>query len=316
MYMPEDRRTGGPIPKFTDYHIWKALMSIDNEAPFGRKRLAIILGIGEGSTRTLLSVLGREGLIYIKKTGITLTKKGIEYRDSVFMNISPVIRSDITVNDCNIAVHIPHAAKRVTYGCEERDVAILAGATGATTLVYQSGYLMFPGSNYPLENGDLDTELRQLFRLRNNDVIVIGTASNPELAEIGAVMAALNLTGGLKLGHEQVSQTGKDIADDILSLAFAVHELMGGLPVCAKSRDNLGVRIENGSVIDNAYTGEVLEEAIKDDATIRRIAPSGPYKGIRVVVTPIEMEGVPIASIGVVDIKGIAGSERFLKFRD
>lgn len=86
-----------------------------------------------------------------------------------------------------------------------------------------------------------------------------------------------------------------------------VHDLVGGLPVCAKSKDNLGIRIENGKVIDNAYTGAVLEEVLKIGTTIRRIATSGPYKGIRVIVTPLELNNSVIAAIGVVDIRTMAG---------
>ena len=98
-------------------------------------------------------------------------------------------------------------------------------------------------------------------------------------------------------------------AGEILSLAFAVHELVGGLPVCAKSRNDLGVRIENGAVIDNAYTGELLEEVIRTRYTIRKRATSGPYKGIRVIVTPIDLDGKVIAAIGVVDKRTVSNYE-------
>ena len=90
---------------------------------------------------------------------------------------------------------------------------------------------------------------------------------------------------------------------------------MGGLPVCAKSRDNLGIRIENGAVIDNAYSGQVLEEVISVGTTIRRVATSGPYKGIRVIVTPIELDNRIIAAIGVVDVRSMAGVNNLIRLR-
>ena len=92
--------------------------------------------------------------------------------------------------------------------------------------------------------------------------------------------------------------------------------MVGGLPVCAKSRDNLGIRIVNGKVIDNAYTGQVLEEVISAGTTIRKIAVSGPYKGIRVIVTPIELDNRIIAAIGVVDIRSMAGVNNLIRLRN
>lgn len=308
------RGRGGPIPKFTEYHIWKTLMSLDAKRAIGRKKISLILDIGEGSTRTILTMLEEEGYIAIEKSGVILTKKGVEFRNSIYMDVYPINSNSLTISECNCAVRIPHAVKHVTYGCEERDVAILAGATGATTLVYQSGYLMFPGSNYPVED-DLAKVLKDLFKLRNDDVVIIGTASTPSLAECGAITAAINLMGGLRLRKTLGDLiSSRTTANELVSLAFAIHDLIGGLPVCAKSRDDLGIRIENGTVVDNAYTGEILELALKEGTTIRSIAPSGPYKGIRVIVTPIELEGNIIAVIGVVDIRGIPGSEQFLKF--
>ena len=41
-------RMGGPVPKFKDYHIWKTLYFLSRESPIGRKKLASLLGIGEG----------------------------------------------------------------------------------------------------------------------------------------------------------------------------------------------------------------------------------------------------------------------------
>jgi hypothetical protein len=73
----------------------------------------------------------------------------------------------------------------------------------------------------------------------------------------------------------------------------------------------LGIRIEGGAVIDNAYSGAVLEEAIQTGKTYRKIAESGPYRGIRVIVTPIDLEGTVIGSVGVVDVKELFSSHLY-----
>jgi len=51
------------------------------------------------------------------------------------------------------------------------------------------------------------------------------------------------------------------------------------------------------------YTGPVLEEAIVKNRVIHTIPDRGAYKGVPVVVSPIQdTEGNPIAAIGIVDV--------------
>jgi hypothetical protein len=129
---------------------------------------------------------------------------------------------------------------------------------------------------------------------------------------MGAGSVALSLTGGLKFKKELHGiLSSSSNTNELISLAFAIHELVGGLPVCAKSKNNLGIRIEDGVVIDNAYSGAVLEEAIQTGKTYRKIAESGPYKGIRVIVTPIDLDGTVIGAIGVVDLKELFSSHLY-----
>lgn len=77
---------------------------------------------------------------------------------------------------------------------EQRDRAMIAGADGATTVLVKNGKLQIPGGIdlegiYP----DTASTLSKLFDLENGDIIIIGTASEYELAEEGAVTAALDL---------------------------------------------------------------------------------------------------------------------------
>lgn len=92
--------------------------------------------------------------------------------------------------------------------------------------------------------------------------------------------------------------------EEIIPIAMAIHELLG-LPVTMRSLNKKGVRIEKGKVLDNNYTGPVLEQALQENRTIRIIPRNGAYSGIPVVVSPIRDEkGYPIAAIGVVDVVG------------
>ena len=306
---------GGPVPKFNDYHIWKAFQCLDDTNPVGRKKLSQILGIGEGSTRTILSMMQDQSMITIGKSGILLTDAGTEFKKSVHMDVADISISDLTIGDRDCAVRVPKMARNVKYGCEERDAAIKSGATGATTLIYTNGKLIFPGSDYPVDP-EVESKIRSVFSLKNDDVVIIGTGPTRESAEIGAVIAGLTIMGGLQFNRELKDiLTQRSISNELISLAFAIHDLVGGLPVCAKSRDNLGIRIENGAVIDNAYNGPVLEEVINAGTTIRKIATAGPYKGIRVIVTPIELDNRIIAAIGVVDIRSMAGINNLIRLR-
>lgn len=306
---------GGPVPKFNDYHIWKAFQCLDDKNPVGRKKLSQLLGIGEGSTRTILSMMQDQSMITIGKSGILLTDAGTEFKKSVHMDVADISISDLTIGDRDCAVRVPKMARNVKYGCEERDAAIKSGATGATTLIYTNGKLIFPGSDYPVDP-EVESKIRSVFSLKNDDVVIIGTGPTRESAEIGAVIAGLTIMGGLQFNRELKDiLTQRSTSNELISLAFAIHDLVGGLPVCAKSRDNLGIRIENGAVIDNAYNGPVLEEVINAGTTIRKIATAGPYKGIRVIVTPIELDNRIIAAIGVVDIRSMAGINNLIRLR-
>ncbi len=89
-------------------------------------------------------------------------------------------------------------------------------------------------------------------------------------------------------------------------IMMALHELLNRLPVTARSRERPGLRIEGGRVVDDAYSGPVLDEVLAANET-RRVRPeSGMYRGTPVVVVPVrDSTGAAIAAIGVVDITGI-----------
>lgn len=307
---------GGPVPKFRDYHIWKALECLDGSTPIGRKNLSVKIGVGEWSTRTILSILQEAGLISIKKNGVTLTPEGKLVWESMAMAVSEVDVGNLTIGKYDCAVQVPHAAQKVRYGCEERDSAIISGATGATTLIFSRNTLMFPGNDFPLDSRS-DRAIRGAFDLREEDVVIIGTADTLEHAEEGAVTAGLELIGGLRINRSREEKPSPlSSTNELVALSFMIHDLVGGLPVCAKSKDNLGLRIEDGRVVNNAYTGAVLEEVLEVGTTIRRVATSGPYKGIRVIVTPLEVNNQVVAAIGVVDVRTMAGIDNLIRLHE
>lgn len=90
---------------------------------------------------------------------------------------------------------------------------------------------------------------------------------------------------------------------DLAPLALAINEIVK-LPVTMRSANTPGVRVEKGQVLDENYSGPILEDVLKTGKHIRTIPGNGAYKGIPVSVAPIIAEGKTIAAIGLVDIIG------------
>jgi hypothetical protein len=96
----------------------------------------------------------------------------------------------------------------------------------------------------------------------------------------------------------------KSGSSDLAPLALAVNQILG-LPVTLRSTDGPGVRVEEGKVLDDGYSGPVLEEVMRSGKPIRTVPKSGVYKGVPVSVAPImDRDGKVIAAMGIVDVVG------------
>ncbi len=106
------------------------------------------------------------------------------------------------------------------------------------------------------------------------------------------------------MDYTRVEISADSDAEEVAPFAMSVHELLG-LPVTMRSLNKRGVRIEKGKILDNNYTGPILELVLKENKTIRTIPTSGRYAGVPVIVAPIRnKEGYGIAAVGVVDVVG------------
>jgi DNA-binding MarR family transcriptional regulator len=182
----------GRSPDFTQAHILYTLILLGKRR-IGRKQLADELHLGEGTVRTILSRLQDEKLIDVSRSGVTLSKYGEEYLKSLnnFMRWKSISNTDITLDNVNWAVLIRGVADRVHLGIEQRDQALIHGATGATTLVFSGNSWNLLGLDHTIEDNileslsDLDPD--------ENDVVVIGTSCDYLTAAIGSFAAALDL---------------------------------------------------------------------------------------------------------------------------
>jgi len=92
---------------------------------------------------------------------------------------------------------------------------------------------------------------------------------------------------------------------DLLPIAMAVHEILNRLPVTMRSKNYPGIRIENGEIKSESYTGPVLEVGLNENHIIKIKSESGEYRSIPVIVAQIrDSIGSPVAALDVVDIAG------------
>jgi len=164
----------------------------------GRIRLSKELGLGEGTTRTLLKHLKNEGITRSSRSGISFSEEGKKLFSDLRSKLSEgvdVPRSPLTVGSFNIAILVRNSAQAIRSGMEQRDTAIKSGASGATTLIFSRDKLSMPtgeqnvSGNMPSLHDELVTKLNP----NQNDVIIVGSGETRELAEIGAKMAAIKL---------------------------------------------------------------------------------------------------------------------------
>jgi len=91
---------------------------------------------------------------------------------------------------------------------------------------------------------------------------------------------------------------------DLVPIALAVNQILG-LPVTLRSIGSPGVRVEGGKVLDEEYSGPVLEDVMKSGMPVRTVPKSGVYEGVPVSVAPIkDRDGRVIAAMGIVDVVG------------
>jgi len=193
-----EEKAPGPYPSFSVVHILKALELIAEEGPVGRGRLSTALGMGEGSTRTLIARLKDAGLIVISKPGCSLTKKGENvwkrYR-LIFPLKVRLGRNELTLDSCGVAVLVKGVLDRVKAGLEQRDAAVMAGALGATTLVFVGGKLTVPSISQDVARDfpNAHSQIVGRMSLEDKDVVVVGSAQAWGKAEYGAMAAAWTL---------------------------------------------------------------------------------------------------------------------------
>ena len=184
----------GPSPSFSVFHLLHAIELI-SEKTIGRSKLAENLKVGEGAVRTIINRLKDADLVVTSKSGCALSSRGLrllrEYR-SIFKKKIEIGKNELTLTDYNFAILIKNRGHKVRSGVEQRDTAVMAGAKGATTIMFNEGRLKIPSVSDDVAK-DFPNAANQIVRLlepEENDVIIIGSADSLGKAEYGTLAAA------------------------------------------------------------------------------------------------------------------------------
>ena len=203
-------------PSFERVHVILALFIFgDNKEGIGRYRLQKELLIGSGTARSLIKKLKKEVkfiTLLSEEKGHILEKKGIEYLDKIKKKIplietgdSMILKDIIVSPEDNYSYFclVKSAVNKISNGIEQRDAAIKIGGIGATCLLFNGDYLIFPSQNLDF-NEEMKVEnnifeyIHNLIKIKKaqleeNDVIIIGLGENPENARLAALNAALTI---------------------------------------------------------------------------------------------------------------------------
>ncbi len=192
------KRAPGPLPAFSILDLIRFFRILAISGRIGRGKIAKKLDLGEGTIRTIIKRLTKEGLITKTRSGCSLTEKGKKFWDKikeVFPEIVEIKGNELALAPYSVAVLVRGYADKVRSGIEQRDAAVVSGAKGAVTIVFRNNRLAIPGVSLDLKK-DYPLAFREIMHLmkpREEDVIIISSADTLKYAEYGALAAALSI---------------------------------------------------------------------------------------------------------------------------
>lgn len=195
------RGARGPLPHLTLVQLLNALVLIDQEGPIGRRALAQSLQINDGVTRGLLERLAEQGMVEVNEgTGVRLSKKGKEMlqkylREIGVKKITTLDETKLVPGKASVGIQLLRRYKPGMTGVSQRDEAIKAGADGTITMAVVHGDLVIPPDDKKVK--DLsphdNSYLQEIFKLSENDLMIVGFGMDKHRALSGALAAVLFL---------------------------------------------------------------------------------------------------------------------------
>ena len=190
------RKGSSKVLTFGIPHVFKALQMLSEEEFVSRATLGREIRMGEGAIKTMILHLKEASMIDSVRSGSFLTKKGRRLT-SEMQKIIPSECSfganSLTLGRKNHAVILKRYASAIKAGLEQRDYAVMYGASECVTLLFRKDMFVFPREDRDCLSQDMETMkvLQAGLGPSEGDVVIISSSDDPFVAEISAKNAAL-----------------------------------------------------------------------------------------------------------------------------
>jgi hypothetical protein len=190
------RKGSSKVLTFSVPHVFKALQLLYRDQFVSRNTFCSELHMGEGAVKTMIAHLKEESFVDSTKSGTFLTGKGKNFVKSLYEvmpNECVIPKCAIAPGKFNYGVILKRYSSATKSGMEQRDYAVLYGASGATTIQYRDEQFVFPKENIDCLANDSGTKkiLTDNLNPQNGDLIIIASATDRFVAEIAAKNSAL-----------------------------------------------------------------------------------------------------------------------------
>ena len=191
------RKGSSKVLTFSTPHVLKSIFCFDNQKYVSRATFCKEIHLGEGAVKTLISHLKEYGIVSSIKSGTFLTKKGTKFAKEFCMAIPAkgfLKKCDITRGKYNYAILLKKKyILKLGNGMQQRDYAILYGATDSLTLIFKENEFIFSGDNIACFTDKPETrnDLIKILQPKNGDIIIITSSDDKFVAEISAINTAL-----------------------------------------------------------------------------------------------------------------------------
>ncbi|NND85802.1 MAG: DUF4443 domain-containing protein [Nitrosopumilus sp.] len=190
------RKGSSKVLSFSIPHVFKALQLLLKEDFVSRATFSKEIQMGEGAVKTLISHLKETNIIESNKSGSFLTYKG----KKIANQFQKTIPKECSVKQCklipgknNHAILLKNYGPSIKSGLEQRDYAIMYGALGCITILYNGSQFIFPGEEKDCFANDQKTRNDLLKKLQpeKGDVVIVTSSNDSFIAEISAKNSAL-----------------------------------------------------------------------------------------------------------------------------
>ena len=198
------RKGSSKVLTFSAPHVLKSIFCLSSQKYISRATFCKEIHLGEGAVKTLISHLKEYGIVSSIKSGTFLTKKGIKFATK-FCNAIPsqgfLKKCDMTKGKYNYAILLKKKyVSKIGNGMQQRDYAIMYGASDSLTLTYKNEEFAFSGDQMVCFTEEPETKhmLIGILKPENDDIIIITSSDDRFVTEISAINTALWTLGNEK----------------------------------------------------------------------------------------------------------------------